>query len=941
MKTVTIESIELVNFMCHSNLKVAFDKMITCIGGRNGTGKSAIMIALGILFGQRAQSLERGNSFKCLIKTGKNQATIKVVINNNLNYKKERYGDKITIEKKLREGSTSVSIYTSHGKIFKTSKNELSNIIEKFGLKFENPLNFLTQEKSKKFLNISSAEDLYDFYYLGTEFKDIEDELNESMNILKEINSKIEEVIKDQERLETNIDVQAKNLEFLEFDPETALEKLQIEEKWINIVNNRNKMKEMQTKIDEYNDIIHTREKERSEVINANNITFVEESVVSVEEELSKLKIQHHDVKNELNEYIVDRNKILTEVEKIKSRNNTGMLENKYSELQDILQSKKERLSELEASRPSLLQAYQDEKSENAEKDNMAFSLKKQLEYLKQNAMDQNKQKKHQDFSKIEMEIKRNNFKDIIIGPVCNYVKLKEYKWYKTVSIILNKTLTNYIVFNSEDKLRLLGIFNRIGVEYSVTQMKSKTPYMNLHENKKFKTLLSVLDVNNHFVSNQLITLNSVEQIILVEDRENAHRIIRNNPDYVDCAYILTGDKIKLMGGSLSDFRPKDDGSYWFEDQSSKIRKLEMDIKNLEKKDDCRTAYNQLMHEMSALTYEVDNIEVKMRNLQIEIQSLKGFEGEDLEGHEKKLHILSRGIQSLESKRIQLEEQIERNETIRRSIIDKNIRGKDKYLKEKEENALKIKNIDYEIMGLENYKSMLIRDRRDLNLAISTQVNELGEEPKILKTVDEIQREKRRINEFKIQTQNMQSKEEIEKQIQIMNNELQAILRLRNKFEQVVKDTEEAYKKRIEKRNEIKFKNTEEAVKLFKEYTSRNGYVGEMMIDHDRKRIDLRMKVHNSSISGSKNTLSGGERSFAGVCFLLSMWKCFKCPVKVLDEFDVFMDSINRKMAIRSLFEFFKETSVQVILITPLDTSDLLDPDCDIKILKKGESGDS
>jgi len=68
------------------------------------------------------------------------------------------------------------------------------------------------------------------------------------------------------------------------------------------------------------------------------------------------------------------------------------------------------------------------------------------------------------------------------------------------------------------------------------------------------------------------------------------------------------------------------------------------------------------------------------------------------------------------------------------------------------------------------------------------------------------------------------------------------------------------------------------------------------------------------------------------VCLLLALWRSFLCPVKVLDEFDVFMDDLNRRTALGVLFDFFRENSMQVILITPLSTDDLVGDDCDVRL---------
>lgn len=940
MTNLTIKEIELVNFMCHDNLKISFEKLITCIGGRNGSGKSAVMIALGILFGQRANSLERGNGYSNLIKTGTNQSIIKVTLNNHLKYKTERYGDKIIIEKKLKLSSSSMSIYNYNGKIFNIKKNELESIIEKYGLKFDNPLNFLTQEKSKKFLNVTKAEDLYDFYYHATEFKNIEEELEESKALLGEMKDKIDEIDRSKNILEQKLLIEEKNFNFLKFDADLALENLEIEEKWGEINYLENRVAELNKLIQNSDKKILEKEEERKFLLPADQNSIKYESTNENEDNISKLKIQIHDVTTELNEFCSKKNEITDQLENIKKRGEMGSLEQELKELKNFRNKNLEELNLLENEKESIIETYENEKATNQENEEKSNILRKQISFLKQHAFDSYKEKHMENFKNIENEMRKIQFKDKVIGPVSRYLRLKENEWFKVASIVLKSSLMNYIVFNSEDKIKLHGIFKRLGVEYSVSQMRSKVPYKNLKINNDFKTLYSVLVIENPIISNHLITVNNIEQIILIENRTTAYKVIKKDPRNVESAYIPSGDKIKLYNGSLSDFKQRDDNVYWFEDKDSKLKKLELQYSQISIKDEATKRYKNLILQNSRLEAETDSLNKKIKYLEIQLDSFRNLKENDTEGLEKKLKILIKSIESFEKRQIQLNSEIIKEEDMKREIINRNKERSEEYNKKRMDFAKNSGKIDYEIMVIRNSKAVQIGELRDLQTKIEEKSKDIGIKPEFIRDIKDIEKERKSIHEFKLQARELRPKEEIEINIIRLNKEICELNELKMKYDEILKETMIACDKRIKKREEIKEKDSEQATRMFREYTMRSGYVGKMDIDHFNKKLDLKMQVHNSEFSGSKSTLSGGERSFAGVCFLLSMWKCFKCPVKIMDEFDVFMDSLNRKMAINCLLEFFKENKTQVILITPLDTSDLNDSECDIKILRKEDRND-
>ncbi|VFQ80858.1 unnamed protein product [Cuscuta campestris] len=66
---------------------------------------------------------------------------------------------------------------------------------------------------------------------------------------------------------------------------------------------------------------------------------------------------------------------------------------------------------------------------------------------------------------------------------------------------------------------------------------------------------------------------------------------------------------------------------------------------------------------------------------------------------------------------------------------------------------------------------------------------------------------------------------------------------------------------------------------------------------------------------------SGGERSFSTLCFALALHEMIESPFRAMDEFDVFMDAVSRKISLDALVDFALAQGSQWIFMTPHDIS--------------------
>lgn len=96
------------------------------------------------------------------------------------------------------------------------------------------------------------------------------------------------------------------------------------------------------------------------------------------------------------------------------------------------------------------------------------------------------------------------------------------------------------------------------------------------------------------------------------------------------------------------------------------------------------------------------------------------------------------------------------------------------------------------------------------------------------------------------------------------------------------------------------------------------------VIQHSNETSHQGLSQHMSDT----RSLSGGERSFSTVAFVLALWKHCAAPFKLLDEIDVFMDMVTRRISYNALINFAimeKENTGQFIFFSPLELPKIQD----------------
>lgn len=98
--------------------------------------------------------------------------TVKIKNRSDSAYQHEVYGNTIIVERHFSQaGSSSFKVKSSTGRLVSNRKADLDEICDFFALQIDNPMNVLTQDMARQFLNNSTPIDKYRFFFKGTQLE--------------------------------------------------------------------------------------------------------------------------------------------------------------------------------------------------------------------------------------------------------------------------------------------------------------------------------------------------------------------------------------------------------------------------------------------------------------------------------------------------------------------------------------------------------------------------------------------------------------------------------------------------------------------------------------------------------------------------------------------------------------------------------------------------
>lgn len=566
------------------------------------------------------------------------------------------------------------------------------------------------------------------------------------------------------------------------------------------------------------------------------------------------------------------------------------------------------------------------------------------------------------------------------VGPMGAYIEVKaEYEaWKDLLNASFGKTLDSFLVHDDHDRRLLEGILRRQRVNKNiVTRQFERFEYANGVARCACPTVMDLLTVHDDNVLYTLIDTNNIERNVLATRSEVSAAL---SAGVLNAFLLLNHKSGQRTSGDANTFRI--DPIYYRLREAHKfatarhdgLDKLEADIERES------AANSDLVRELRRLTMARQNevrrlerareeLDVTMRRLGNEVFEIENRLTEN--GDVSVIEALKQGISELEAQVRQrrgfielLEEDMakEREALQQRRVVSELERAALARLEESLRAArTRLTDVEAEFHVKTNERAHLEQTRAKRQQALEALRLKLARGEAALaehtrEALDKCPRDEVVLHdddtveliteEYRLAQEAVRELERsIGRSYEEIQHELLAHKAAKERYEHTESDLsttarelDDILNQRLKYLQTTILKTIREASSSFERLLALRGFTGELKFGFKEKTLTMLVQT-NEARGGGKRTvesLLGGEKLFAQIALLLAIWKAMNSKIRGLDEFDVFMDLVNRSISIKLLLtELRKYPKLQSIFITPQDIAIVGELDsADVKIHK-------
>ncbi|KAJ8107041.1 hypothetical protein OPT61_g9137 [Boeremia exigua] len=1030
-----IEEIRCVNFMCHVNLVITLGPLINFIIGHNGSGKSAVLTALQICLGGKATATNRAQNLKSLIKEGETHCSVRVRIKNQgaLAFKPHEYGKSISVERHFSTNNTSgFKLRDENDRVVTTKKSELEDILDAFSMQIDNPMNVLTQDMARQFLNHSTPKDKYKFFLAGTQLETLHRDYQQIEGSLETMNSREEitkEILASKRKEMEALVSKARRAGSLE-QMRRREQELAAQAAWAKVEEEEAELEEAEAELRKLDALIEKRTAEAEEA----SVSYeradaaatgaqedrdeteaevepkkqVEEeraaTFQAVKQKMFNLQSDQRKAQSDIKMKMKQVAKYEADVDQLKRRQaeaDDGVYAAKQHELEEARQDSEQKAEQYAAHGRSLpdiqkqLGAALKEKESADQAVGRAQKDEDRIRATIRNLKGNNRewQTAYQQPGKLHNLLRaiadEGRFRDPehVIGPLGRHVKLVEADWGYILEKQFGSALNGFVVTSKPDQTILAELMRKCGWQSPIF-IGNKNPIdTSRHEpDSSLLTWMRALKIDNSLVKNQFIINQGIEQTVLIEDSDEGARFMADQgslrTNVKMCFTFSNGDKrrgrvINITGSGGINNSPIDEyrGQLRMQvDKDAQIRQEEAQLqiaeqatrdarqefnKLLEKVNKCKTAEvnhsrlgKQRQHAHQAALDRVEQLEAELSDATPDAAAIEVLEDQMRTAREEQKRY-EEIFEDMVERKLELGNENAANkhalEVAQQELKDLDFRltkakARLKAMTDKRDDALRAKNTAMDsIKAVEDNKKLWVDERAVKQAEVDKRTDEAkGVAP------DRVAVPRGKTFEDLIATRNklIKTREEAEKELGgsqqdllARANEAIAAHKEASDEQATIKNIKNHLIKTLQHR-QVRWKQFRSGISVrarvtFSYLLSERKFRGNLHVDHRNLALDINVQPDSTEKSGDgrqTKTLSGGEKSFSTVCLLLSLWDAMGSPIRCLDEFDVFMDSVNRDRSMNMIIAAARRSvGRQFIFITPQSMNNVKQ-DSDVKI---------